>query len=228
MSARTLPAVADVASSSSIVPYVGPIVIFGIFGAAEGYLPVTVYPAAYVIKVIAVTAALWYWREALRDLRFSASVVLPAVAVGLVVFVSWIAIDKLIPYPHLGSRVGFDPTSIASDGPRLAFIGIRLAGLALMVPVMEEVFWRSFLLRYVTNERFRSIPIGTFSTQALAVVLAASMIAHSEWIAAGVANLAYSLFLKRSRSLFSVVLAHAVTNAALGAYILATREWQYW
>jgi hypothetical protein len=34
--------------------------------------------------------------------------------------------------------------------------------------------------------------------------------------------------LKRTRALFTTVVAHATTNAALGAYVLATHAWKYW
>jgi hypothetical protein len=38
----------------------------------------------------------------------------------------------------------------------------------------------------------------------------------------------YNLVAFRTRSLGSCILAHAVTNALLGAFILATRQWGFW
>jgi CAAX prenyl protease-like protein len=98
----------------------------------------------------------------------------------------------------------------------------------VIVPVMEELFWRSFLIRYLTNQDFTAIPIGRFSMTAFWLVAGASGLAHPEWLVAVVASAAYSWLLKHTGSLFATVVAHAVTNAALGVYVLLSRDWQYW
>jgi CAAX prenyl protease-like protein len=83
-------------------------------------------------------------------------------------------------------------------------------------------------LRYLTKYEFQTLPVGTFSASALWVMVGASALAHPEWLAAVIASLAYALWLRRSRSLFAAIVAHATTNAALGGYVLVTREWHYW
>ena len=125
-------------------------------------------------------------------------------------------------------RLTFDPTPLQGSAWWPAFLAVRLYGLALMVPVMEEIFWRSFLLRYLARTDFESLPVGTFSAFSLTVMLAASAVAHPEWLVAVLASLAYALWMRQSRSLFGAILAHSTTNAALGAYVLRTGEWQYW
>jgi CAAX prenyl protease-like protein len=212
----------------SSIDYWIPTVAFGVLTIGESYLPAAWFPAAYVVKALVVTACLFIWREPLADIRFDARVVLPSVLLGLIVFVAWIALDKLVPYPHLGSRTAFDPRPLQGSGWWPAFLVARLYGLVLMVPVMEEIFWRSFLLRFLTQSDFRSLPIGTFSSTALWVMVAASAFSHPEWLVGIVASVAYALWIKRSRSLFGAIVAHATTNGALGAYVLATGEWQYW
>jgi CAAX prenyl protease-like protein len=203
-------------------------VAFGVLTLGESYLPPAWFPAAYVFKALVVTACLLVWRAPLADIRYDVRVVLPSILLGLVVFVLWVGVDKLVPYPHLGTRTAFDPTSLRGSGWWLVFLTARLYGLVLMVPVMEEIFWRSFLVRFLTQSDFRKLPIGTFSTSAMWIMVAASSFAHPEWLVAVIASLAYVLWIKRSRSLFGAIVAHATTNAALGAYVLATREWQYW
>jgi membrane protease YdiL (CAAX protease family) len=59
-------------------------------------------------------------------------------------------------------------------------------------------------------------------------MVAASALSHPEWLVAVIASLAYGLWIRRTRSLFGAIVAHATTNGALGAYVLATGEWQYW
>jgi CAAX prenyl protease-like protein len=179
--------------------------------------------------VCAVTAALLVYRVTLRDILPSWRVLAPATLVGLAVFAEWVVVDQWVPYPHLGSRIGFDPfASFQGPGPRAAFIGVRLYGLVLMVPVMEELFLRSFFLRFVANADFTSVPIGHISWTAFWVVAALTGVIHPEWLVALVASVAYTLLLYRTRSLFATVVAHAVTNGALAWYVLATGNWQYW
>ena len=207
-----------------------PMIVFGVLTAGESYLPVSAYPAAYILKAILVTASLVIFRGPLADIRvdWSARLIVPSVLIGLVVCALWIGIDKAIAYPRLGTRTAFDPTQIQASAWWAPFLAVRLYGLILMVPVMEEVFWRSFLLRYLTKTDFRRLPVGTFSATALAIMLAASAIAQPEWLVAIIASLAYALWLRRTGSLFGVIVSHAVTNAALGGYVLATKDWQYW
>ena len=211
-----------------ILPFIAPTLVFGVLTALEGYVPSHLYAPAYAVKAVAVTAALLVWRQPLRDIKPDFKVVVPSILLGLVVFAAWVGLDKVIPYPHLGERVGFDPYSMPNPMTRAAFVAVRLYGLVLMVPVMEEILWRSFLLRYLTQSQFLSIPIGEFSSRAFAVVVAASAVAHPEWLVAAVANIVYCGWLRRTRSLFATIVAHAATNAALGAYVFVTHEWLYW
>ena len=212
----------------STYEYWVPMILFGALTMLESYVPVSFYPVAYIVKAIAVTASLLVFRRPLADIQMNAGVILPSVVVGLVVCVLWVAIDQAVPYPHLGTRVAFDPTPLRESGWWAPFLVTRLFGLVLMVPVMEEIFWRSFLLRYLTQQDFRSLAIGTFSASALGIMVAASALAHPEWLVAVIASLAYALWLRRTRSLFSAIVAHSTTNAALGAYVLYTGSWQYW
>jgi CAAX prenyl protease-like protein len=211
-----------------IVTYVAPAATFGVFTALEGVVPPAWYPAAYVVKAIAVTASLYFCRSTLADIVPSRRWLVSSVVLGLVVFAGWVGIEEMIAYPHLGSREAFDPALADATIGRPIFLAVRLYGLVLMVPVMEELLWRSFVLRYATQVDFLAIPIGTFSPVALGITVAVSGFSHPEWVVGALANLAYCLWLARTRSLFSTVVAHATTNAALGAYVLATHSWKYW
>lgn len=206
-----------------------PLVVFGVFTTLEPYAPGGWYPWVYITKVVAVTAVLLRCRAGLREIRPSASVVLPAVIVGVLIVVEWLVIDAVVPYPHLGSRVGYDPiASIPNRGLFTAFLVGRLYGLVILVPVIEEIFWRDFVLRYVTKDDFQSVPIGTFSQRSLWIMAIGSALTHSEWVAALLAALLFAWVVRWTRSLFAAVIAHAVANGALAAYILITRDWSYW
>jgi CAAX prenyl protease-like protein len=208
-------------------------VAFGVLTLAEGRVPVEWYPHFYAAKALFVSIVLFSMREPLRDLGSGglkpAGYVIPAsVALGLAVCAAWVLIHEYVPYPPLGSRTAFDPTPLQGTAIWPIFLAVRFYGLVVMVPIMEEIFWRSFLLRYLTDQDFRRLPMGTFSASALAIMTAASALAHPEWVVAIVASLAYAFWLRGTRSLPGAVVAHATTNAALGIYVLATGKWGYW
>jgi CAAX prenyl protease-like protein len=205
-------------------------VLFGLLTMIERYVPVRLYPLVYLVKICAVTASLVVAGRARRDITPSSQVMALATLTGIAVFAAWVGLDKWVPYPHLGDRAGFNPFSEPGQ-PKWAawaFLLVRFYGLVLVVPVMEELMMRSFLLRYFTSQRFSELPMGTFSWYAFWIVAALSAASHPEWIAAIVASAANAFLLRRTRSLFAAVVAHAVTNAALGIYVVTSGEWQYW
>lgn len=210
------------------IQYWVPIIVFGLLTAVDSSVSRAWFPWAYAAKACCVTAALLIWRGPLADIRVTARVILPSVMLGLLVFAVWVGVDKAVPYPHLGTRSGFDPDGLRTSPAWILFLAVRFYGLVLMVPVMEELFWRSFLLRYLTRHDYQALPMGAFSGFALAVVTAASAISHPEWLVAAVASIAYAFWLRRTRSLFAAIVAHASTNLALGVYVLVTGEWHYW
>jgi len=202
--------------------------LFAVFTALEGYAP-NHYVWLMLTKAVVVTAALAFFRPPWREIRPETRALLPAVLVGLAVFVEWILIDAWIPYPHLGSRRAFNPFAAIQDEPlRLLFLAVRFYVLVLMVPVMEEIFWRSFLLRYLTSSDFASLPVGAFSWAAFAVTAGGFALVHSEWLVALVCGVAYGLLLRQTKSLFACIVAHSVTNLALGIYVLLAHDWKYW
>lgn len=211
---------------ASWVCYVVPMLLFTGLSMLEGGNKNN-YVWIYILKVAVVSLSLIVFRKTLRDYRFEWRVLLPAVLVGLFVFAEWIWIDPHTPHLAMGKRVAFDPLAL-SEPQRALFLIFRLFGLAVMVPIMEELFWRSFLIRYITTEKFQSIPPYAFSWGAFAAVAAAFALAHPEWLAALICAVAYGLLLRQTRSLFACLIAHATTNFVLGLYVLTTHNWLYW
>ena len=91
--------------------YVLPMAAFMVLTTIEGFAPSAYYVWLYVFKCVVVTAILFSYRTTWKDIQPSVHVLIPAVVVGLAVFGQWILLDKLIPYPHLGSRIGLNPFS---------------------------------------------------------------------------------------------------------------------
>ena len=165
-----------------------------------------------------------------RHYRFSMpSGVGLALATGVLVFAVWVAPQAVLGRaPRLE---GFDPGVFALGSPLYwGTVGMRFLRLVVIVPLLEEIFWRGFLLRYFIREDFESVAFGAFSWLSFGLVTVFFMLEHdvSDYPAALVAGVLYNGLALRTRSLSSCVLAHAVTNLLLGFYIMATRQWGFW
>lgn len=217
------------ASTPPWLGYVAPMVAFMVLTTLEGSAPSAAYVWLYLFKIFIVTALLLSFRSPWKDIRPKVSVLIPAVLVGLAVFGEWILIDKSIAYPHLGDRTALNPfVTIESSTLLTVFLTVRFFGLVVVVPVMEELFWRSFLLRYLTNPDFTKLPMGTFSWGAFAIGAGMFGLFHSEWLVAVICACAYALLLRQTRSLFACMIAHGVSNFALGIYVVLAQDWVYW
>lgn len=149
-----------------------------------------------------------------------------SVAVGVAVWAAWIHLDA--PWMQLGeSSARFVP--LDADGRLMwPLVVLRAMGAALVVPVMEELFWRSFLMRWVQHPVFEGVDPRQVGLRALVVSTFVFMLAHPLWLAAIVAGLAYALLYRASGRLWTAVIAHAVTNGLLAAWVVASGNWQFW
>jgi CAAX prenyl protease-like protein len=211
------------------LPYVAPMILFmGLTYAESKFMEH--YVPLYIAKVVVVLAALILFRSTWREIKFDAKWVAPSILIGLILCAVWVGIEKNITYNHfLGERTAFDPmTQISNDATRALFFGFRFFGLVLLVPVMEEIFWRSFLLRFITRPDFLSLKVGEFTTGALLIGSALFGLSHPEWLPAIIFALSISLWLKHTKSLFACIVVHLVTNLALGIWVVTQRDWIFW
>jgi CAAX prenyl protease-like protein len=180
------------------------------------------------LVVAGVLAALWkHYTELHGRIRIAPRHLVLSVVLGFAVFATWIAFDRGWAAIE-SSRPGFVP--LDADGRLdLTLAALRLVGLGLVVPLMEELFWRSFLMRWMESPRDflaldpRSVGVVPFIVTA---VLFASE--HALWFAGLVAGVSYTLDYVRTRNLWAAVLSHTDTNTTLGAWILATGHWRLW
>jgi hypothetical protein len=144
--------------------------------------------------------------------------------VGIAVWYLWVSLNA--SWMIIGSPEGFDPRT---DG-RIdwAMVAVRIAGAALVVPVMEELFWRSFLMRWIDDVNFEQVDPRAVRPLSVAITVVLFAFEHNQWLAGIVAGLAYSLLYMFQRGLWSAVIAHAVTNAVLGIWIVRSGMWTYW
>jgi CAAX prenyl protease-like protein len=181
----------------------------------------------YPLQTLVCAAVLLYFR---RDYRLRAPLrAWFAILAGVVVFLLWVSPQAFF---HQAPRlVGFDPQVFAAR-PELYWSGVvlRFLRLVVVVPPLEEIFWRGFLMRYLIDEEFDAVPFGTYTLMANALVAIGFMLEHSfpDWPAGLAAGLLYNAVAFRTRSLTSCILAHALTNALLGVYIMKTQQWGFW
>jgi len=180
----------------------------------------------YPVRAIVVAGLLWHLRPLWPELKWRDLSVwrhtLLALVVGVAVWGLWLTLD-------MGAQAsgGYDPTLLAPPGSYILVI-MRLAGAVLVVPLMEELFWRSFLLRYLINPDFQQVPVGAFSWMSCLWVTVLFGLEHHQIIAGMVAGLAYNLLIYRTQSVAQCVLSHAVTNLLLGLYVLQSGAWYFW
>jgi CAAX prenyl protease-like protein len=184
----------------------------------------------YPLKPLVAGIALFLCRRAYTELRWTdlsrGIQSLGSVALGLAVFVLWVNMDWT--FGALSDPPGYNPGIFPEPGLRLAMTFIRIGSAVLLVPIMEEIFWRSFILRYAINPEFTKVPLGTFTWISFLVGAVLFGLAHHFIFAGIMAGMAYSWLLYRTRSLAQCILSHAVTNLALAVYVLNTEKWWFW
>lgn len=156
------------------------------------------------------------------------------VALGIAVFLIWIAPDTVFGYRHFwlfeNALTGKAQTSLP-DALRqnIPFLALRSASSFLLVPIIEELFWRGWLMRWLINPDFEKVPFGTYAPMAFWVVAALFASEHGAWWEVGLAaGILYNWWAIRTRNIADCILAHSVTNAILSAYVLFAGQWQYW
>lgn len=175
--------------------------------------------------VAAILVFCWRHYEELRERHSvrTADWVL-AVVLGFAVFAAWIHLDS--PYLAFTREEGFDPWR-AGEAMPIALV-LRFLAITFAVPVMEELFWRSFLMRWIDARNFLKLDPHRVSLKAIAVTSILFATEHSLWFAGLLAGIAYAGLYVRTGNLRVPLLSHAVTNGALATWIVATGNWQYW
>ena len=127
-------------------------------------------------------------------------------------------------------RSTFDPLSQWPDRPLLAygFLAVRLLGLAVVVPLIEEFFLRGFAMRFVVTADWWKVPFGTYTPAAAAVGTLLPVLSHPAEALSALAWFGMVTWLTfRTKNIWDCVVAHAVTNLLLGCYVIATGDWRF-
>jgi hypothetical protein len=211
--------------------YVLPMGVFLVLTQVGAWWP-SLYIVSYIAKTLVVAALLVALRRYYSPIRFNGWWL--GVIVVIIGIVQWVGTEKMLlhiwpDYPRMAAEP-IDPFgAFASSGLAYSFIAFRWAAAVLVVPVMEELFWRDFLWRSIAAPAdFRLANVGEWDASAFLIVAGLFATVHVQWLTALIWALLIGLLLLKTRSLGACILAHAVTNLLLGAYVLWTHDWYFW
>ena len=227
-------------SASPVVARVAPFVIFVLLTAAQGKCGVA---SAYWFYLTKTLVGLWLICEVwplVTEMRWAFS--WEAVLVGVGIFAVWVGISgEWATQNSLWVKLGFSsaPKTLAAiwnpneqfgSGSALAwlFITVRILGSTFIVPPLEEVFYRSFLYRYLASVNFLSVPLNKFLPLPFLATVLVFGFAHNEWLAGILCGAAYQWLVLRKHRLGDAMTAHAITNFLLGVWVVWRGAWNFW
>lgn len=217
-------------SRSPLTPRVAPFIIFllltfgqGQFGPASAYW-------FYLAKTL---VGLWLIVEVwplVPEMRWAIN--WEATVIGIAVFVMWVGLDPYYP------KLGISKAVPENSNPNLVFGGhsplawffllVHIFGMTVVVPPLEEVFYRSFLYRFIAKPDFLEVPLNKFLPLPFFATAIVFGFEHSQWLAGILCGFAYQWLVLRKNRLGDAITAHAITNFLLGAYIVWRGAWNFW
>ncbi len=214
------------------IAWVGPFLVFVGCMAIEKLLPFSPQVFYPIRAALSLAAILIFSR---RVISWAPTQVLGSIALGVAVFVIWIGPDLLWSgWRHLwlfqNSLFGSATSSLADDLKRNTwFLAVRVFGSVALVPVLEELFWRGWLMRWLIDQNFSKVPLGAYTAFSFWITALLFASEHgSYWEVGLITGAIYGWWMVRTRNLPNCIVAHAVTNGCLAGYVLAGGQWQYW
>jgi exosortase E/protease (VPEID-CTERM system) len=177
----------------------------------------------YPLAILAAVAALISYREHYRALTWTVSPA--AVGIGIAVFAMWMALE---PAPaagdgDLGARLASLPFWIAA-----LWLACRLVGSVLLVPVVEELAFRGYLLRKLVSADFASVSPRHFTWLSFIGSSILFGLMHDRWLAGTLAGAMFAGAVYLRGRLSDAIVAHAVANGLIAGAVLGFGQWQLW
>jgi CAAX prenyl protease-like protein len=162
----------------------------------------------------------------------------PAIIVGLAVAFGWVEGHHWFraqtwyyqPLADAAPQDYYDPRKYLGEGWGLRlFLVVRILGAATVVPLVEEIFWRAFILRALIDwQDFESVPLAKFTWVSFIICSLMSALEHPQWGVGILCWVVYNLLFYWKKSLMCLMVAHGVTNLALYVYVFIERDWVFW
>lgn len=200
---------------SIILPYVV-LVFFAtlseIFGASQ--------EVGYVIKtVVAVGMLIYFWKQYKFSFKMSRNTALFAIFAGITIVLIWVGLEGY--YEVWGN----DRPFIASNG---FYLFVRLVGAIIAAPIIEELFTRSFLARYIIDQKWEKVKQGTFTWASFLVTVLFFGMSHNRWLAGIITGIILNIVWYKTKKIEPCIIAHGVANILLAIYVLTTGQYYFW
>ena len=206
--------------------------LFGLEATAVNYAVRTALTAAALSVAAGMSLSMFRpWQT-----RRSAAWLFWGVLVGLVVCVLWIAPESIPWYRDFSllGAIGFGGG--AAEGPSpyepatcgWALTVVKLVGSAFVIAPVEELFFRSFLYRWLQNSDWTKVDLTKFDLSAFLWMVGLFALEHHTRLAAGAMAGAFYGYLAIRQGLGAAIVAHVVTNLLLGLYVIFTGQWGFW
>ena len=218
--------------NSPIISYTAPFAIYIAFLALHSafVLPPRVDE---VLRFGILSLVIWLFSRRVVDFRVKSWI--GSAALGFVIFVLWVLPDALLPgyrqsVMFQNAITGKTASSLASGAITDPLVLVlRTLRSAALVPILEELFWRGWLMRWLIDPEFEKLPLGTYATGAFWITAALIAAEHGPyWDVGLVAGILFNYWMVRTRSLGDLILSHAVANLALSLYVIGAGKWEYW
>lgn len=230
-------------------PLMAPFMAYLLLMLLDGIFPIAWQPLSIIIHMAATGWVVWVFRNHYPpwgSSRLVIGVIAGVIAAGLWVFgqhlfdriplgdhqlgdsltVTWKA-----PFLTLVRPEALDPHSKYGDGFLFwSHVILKICRAVLLVPIVEELFWRGFLLRALVRwDWFDKVPWGSFSWRAFLGTSLLSVMQHpGNWGVSIVCWMLYNALFYWTKSLRCLMLTHAVTNLVLYVYVVRTGDWRFW
>ncbi len=213
-------------NQNSTLRYITPFGVFMFLTSSQGWGDRQSIFWIYAAKTLITGAVLLYcfqghWHEIVGKFDWW------AVGLGILVFVIWVLPEILFPEER---PITFNPDVFQSPFVKTAAISFRMLGACVIVPLVEEIIWRGFLMRILIRQDFTSVSLGAYTHLSFWVTAISFGLMHSpwQWPVAIMTGILYGAYLVKTHNFRGVILAHAVTNFCLALFVLATGQYKFW
>jgi CAAX protease family protein len=146
-----------------------------------------------------------------------------ALLTGVAIFILWVGLEG--HYPTFFSPDSYYDPTIFSTSMAVFLILIRLLGSVFVAPLIEELFIRSFLIRYIIDLKWEDVPIGKYTFESFLIVTLVFGFSHFQWLPGILTAVLLNLLLYKKKRVFPCIVAHALANLLLFIYVVYTNSW---
>jgi exosortase E/protease (VPEID-CTERM system) len=174
----------------------------------------------YPLRLCTALGALYWLRAYHPGLRLSGS--WSALLAGVAVFAAWLLlapVDRATAATFQSELVALSPLT------RWLWLACRLFGSVAVVSLVEELAFRGYLQRRLTQRDFSEVDYRQVSAWGIFGSALAFGLLHSAWLLGTFAGVAYSLVSVRRGRIADAAFAHGITNLLLGVWVLVFGRW---